>query len=74
MQQQPPNYSQADSWFPARIVTCRKRGPNREFLVDFGKNYKRLWCPEHDVTPALVQHFFSTHTLAGKKRKRPLAY
>mgnify|MGYP003547083197 FL=1 len=74
IQQQPPNYSQADGWFPARIVTCRKRGPNREFLVDFGKNYKRLWCPEHDVTPALVQHFFSTHTLAGKKRKRPLAY
>ena len=71
-QQQPSQYSPALGWYPARIVKFRKRGPNREFLVDFGRKYKKEWCTENDVTPALVEHYFKTHTLAGKRRKRPL--
>ena len=71
-QQQPSQYSPALGWHPARIVKLRRRGPNREFLVDFGRKYKKEWCTEDNVTPALVEHYFKTHTLAGTRRKRPL--
>jgi len=64
-----------DAYFPAkRIIKQKNTGVSRQFLVEFvpvgNEPAEKCWVKHDNVSDALQDHFYATHTLSGKLRKR----
>jgi len=62
-----------DVMYEARCILKQRqrKGGKRQFLVKWADDAATdFWCNEHDVSDALLAHWFITHNQKGLKRKR----
>ena len=60
-----------EQFFPAeKLLKVKRMGGKKHFLVKWSDGSKPTWEPEEYVSDYLIRKFFTTHTNAGKRRKR----